>query len=49
MITCRVFVDGKATDERVDPSDVSDTLARDDAFLWLDSLDPTDEDLAVLQ
>ncbi|MGZ5302349.1 MAG: magnesium/cobalt transporter CorA [Actinomycetota bacterium] len=49
MITSRVFVDGKATDERVDPSDARDVLARDDAFLWLDSMDPTDEDLAVLQ
>lgn len=49
MITGRVFVGGKASDERVDPSDVGAVLARDDAFLWLDSLDPTDEDLAVLQ
>ena len=49
MITCKVFVDGKASDERVDPADVSEVLARDDAFLWLDSMDPTDEDLAVLQ
>ena len=49
MITCRVFVDGKATDERVDPSDAGAFLAREDAFLWLDSMDPTDDDLAVLQ
>jgi magnesium transporter len=49
MITCRVFVDGKASVERVDPSDMSGVLARDDAFLWLDSMDPTDEDLSVLQ
>lgn len=49
MITGRVFVGGKASDERVDPSDVGAVLARDDAFLWLDSLDPTDEDLVVLQ
>jgi magnesium transporter len=49
VITCRVFVDGKASDERVDASDAGRVLARDDAFLWLDSVDPTDEDLAVLQ
>lgn len=49
MITCRVFVDGKASDERVDASDAGRVLARDDAFLWMDSIDPTDEDLAVLQ
>ena len=49
MITCKVFVDGRPSDERVEPSDVRDVLARDDAFVWLDSLDPTDEDLAVLQ
>jgi magnesium transporter len=49
MITCRVFVDGEASDEQVDASDAGRVLARDDAFLWLDSVDPTDEDLAVLQ
>ena len=49
MITCKVFVDGRPSDERVETSDVGDVLARDDAFLWLDSLDPTDDDLAVLQ
>jgi magnesium transporter len=49
MITSRLFVDGKASDERVDPSDLDEVLARDDAFLWLDSMDPTDEDLALLQ
>jgi magnesium transporter len=49
MITCRVFVDGKATEEHVDPSDVREFLVRDDAFVWLDSMDPTDDDLAVLR
>ncbi len=49
MITCKVFVDGRPSDERVETSDVGDVLARDDAFVWLDSLDPTDDDLAVLQ
>jgi magnesium transporter len=49
MITCRVFVDGKATDELVEASNANDVLAREDAFLWLDSVDPTDEDLALLQ
>jgi magnesium transporter len=28
---------------------VGDVLSRDDAFLWLDSVDPTDDDLAALQ
>jgi len=49
MITGRLFVGGKASDEQVDPSDAGDVLARDDAFLWLDAVDPTDEDLAVLE
>ncbi len=49
MITGRVFVDGKASDQPVDPSDVGEVLGRDDTFLWLDSVDPTDDDLAVLQ
>src|SRR4249920_1236846 len=49
MITSRLFADGKASDERVDPADAGEVLAREDAFLWLDSVDPTDEDLAVLQ
>jgi magnesium transporter len=49
MITGRVFVDGKPSDEPVDPVHANDVLARDDAFLWLDAKDPTDEDLAVLQ
>jgi magnesium transporter len=49
MITGRVFVDGRPSDEPVDPSHAGDVLARDDAFLWLDSVDPTDEDLAVLE
>jgi magnesium transporter len=49
MITSRVFVDGKASDERVDTSNANDVLARDDTFLWLDAVDPSDEDLAQLQ
>ena len=49
MITSRVFVDGKASDEQVDPASAHDVLARDDTFLWLDAIDPTDDDLAVLQ
>jgi magnesium transporter len=49
MITSRVFVGGKASDEHVDPANANDVLARDDTFLWLDSIDPTDDDLAVLQ
>jgi len=49
MITAHVFVDGKVSDEQVDPADATAVLARDDAFLWLDSVDPTDDDLAVLQ
>jgi magnesium transporter len=49
VITSRVFVDGKPTDEQVDPAHAAVVLAREDAFLWLDSIDPTDEDLAQLQ
>lgn len=49
MITSRVFVDGRTSDERVNPEHASTVLAREDVLLWLDSVDPTDEDLAVLQ
>ncbi len=49
MITARVFVNGKPSDEHVDPARAADVLSRQDAFLWLDSVDPTDEDLAQLQ
>ena len=49
MITSRVFVDGRPSDEQVDPADAGTVLAREDAFLWLDAVDPTDEDLAQLQ
>ncbi len=49
MITSRLFVGGKASDEQVDPSDMDDVLSRDDAFLWLDAVDPTDEDLVGLE
>ena len=40
MITARVFVDGKVSDEQVDPADATAVLARDDAFLWLDASIP---------
>jgi magnesium transporter len=49
VITSRVFVDGKPSDEQIAPADAGAVLAREDAFLWLDSVDPTDEDLAQLQ
>jgi magnesium transporter len=49
VITSRVFVGGKPSDERVDPANAHDVLTRDENFLWLDAIDPTDEDLAVLQ
>jgi magnesium transporter len=44
-----VFVDGMPSNEQVDPANAAVVLAREDAFLWLDSVDPTDEDLAQLQ
>ena len=44
-----MFVDGKPSDEHVDPASAAAVLAREDAFLWMDSVDPTDEDLAQLQ
>lgn len=48
MITARLFRDGKRVDGSVDPADARDLVSGEDAFLWLDAVDPTDEDLAGL-
>jgi magnesium transporter len=49
MIAAHLYREGHATEEPVDLQDVSGVIADDHVFLWLDVLEPTAEDLAVLQ
>jgi magnesium transporter len=49
VITSRIFVDGKVSDEQIDVADAHEVLARNGVFLWFDAIDPSDEDLGVLQ
>lgn len=48
MISARLFRDGRPAEGSVDPADARDLLAEKDTFLWLDAVDPTDEDLTRL-
>ncbi len=48
MLTGHLYRHGRATDEPVDPADVSELLADEGAFVWLDAGEPTDADLEVL-
>jgi magnesium transporter len=49
VITVHPYRNGLPSDEPAEPSRVSDLIAIDGVFLWLDVTDPTDEDLALLQ
>ena len=49
MITCHLFRDGVLEPKAFDASLVSEHLAGDAARVWLDVVDPTEEDLAVLK
>jgi magnesium transporter len=47
MITTRLYRNGRLEQEGFDPARVSDHLGAPDALVWLDILDPTEEDLAL--
>ncbi len=49
MIEAHVYRDGLPSDERVDLEAISDLIAEDRTFVWLDVLEPTPEDLAMLE
>ena len=48
MLTTRLFSDGVRVDAPVDPDEVASLTAQDSTFVWLDTVDPTDDDLAQL-
>ena len=48
MITVRVFRDGVADKGTIEPSQIAECLAKDDAFVWFDASDPTEDDIAAL-
>src|SRR5437667_2709104 len=49
MITCRLYKEGVLKEEAFDPARASDLIAEGGARVWLDVVDPTDRDLAMLQ
>jgi magnesium transporter len=50
VITCRVYREGSLEEaERYDPAAVASARAAGDRHLWVDVVDPTDEELAELQ
>ena len=48
-LTCHRYSHGKAVEEDVDPARISDLLGDEHSLVWLDALDPTDEELALLE
>jgi magnesium transporter len=48
-LTCHLFRDGTIVEEAYDPSRISDTLQDDRTLLWLDVVEPSEQDLAMLQ
>jgi magnesium transporter len=48
MITVRVFRDGVADKGTIEPSQIAECLAKDDAFVWFDASEPTEDDIAAL-
>jgi len=48
MITVRVFRDGVADEGTIEPSQIAECLAKDDAFVWFDASAPTADDIAAL-
>ena len=49
MIACRVYRDGKLEEEGFDPELISDYLDEGSAVVWLDLVDPSPQELALLQ
>ena len=48
MITAQLYRAGARVSDAVDLTRARELIARDDTFLWLDAIDPTDEDLELL-
>ena len=48
MIRTRLYRNGTCTHEDFDPAAISDHLAEDDTFVWMDVCQPTEEEFAVL-
>jgi len=48
MITVRVFRDGVADEGTIEPSAIAGCLEKDDAFVWFDASEPTEDDIAAL-
>ncbi len=48
MIEGRLYRDGLATDERVEPARIGDLITQDGVFLWLDVRTPDDDELRLL-
>src|SRR5512143_4077119 len=48
MIEVRVYPDDGSGVQEARLADVRDLLGREDAFVWLDAVDPTEEELATI-
>ena len=49
MLTATVFEDGGGTTEITDPDRISDLVGQAECLLWVDVVDPTDDDLDTVQ
>jgi magnesium transporter len=48
-LTCHLFRDGTIVEEAFDPARISDTLQDEGTLMWLDVVEPSEQDLAMLQ
>jgi magnesium transporter len=49
VLTCRLYRDGRVEEESLNPARISDLLERPDTLIWVDLVDPGEDDLAMLQ
>ena len=49
MITCRLYREGVLKEEAFDPARASDLVKEGGSRVWLDVVDPTDQDLAMIR
>jgi magnesium transporter len=49
VLTCHLFRDGKILEEAFDPLRISDGLQDEGSLLWLDVVEPSDQDLTTLR
>jgi magnesium transporter len=49
MITCRLYQEGVLKEEAFDPARASDLIVQGGARVWLDVVDPTEQDLAMIK